>query len=68
MFLVEPGFLQFGQNLGSCQLLFNLTVIIIIFLSLTRRRLFSEQKRGGKGRNFPENNKAHMLIKKLIIK
>jgi hypothetical protein len=36
MFLVEPGFLQLGQNLGSCQLLFNLTIIINISLSLTR--------------------------------
>jgi hypothetical protein len=36
MFLVEPGFLQLGQNLGSCQLLFNLIIIINISPSLTR--------------------------------
>jgi hypothetical protein len=35
MFLVEPGFLQLGQNLGSCQLLFNLIIIINISPSLT---------------------------------
>jgi hypothetical protein len=36
MFLVEPGFLQLGQNLGSCQLLFNLIIIINFSPSFTR--------------------------------
>jgi hypothetical protein len=45
MFLVEPGLLQLGQNLGSCQLLFNLTIIIIILLHIiTRAEDFSLSK------------------------